>query len=97
MSRLICDTHDHISFRSKLLDIHTRDPIKELEDLLKMLNLLDVGILHYEVRYLSRYVDEEYCFNAGLSTKAGRSHAHMLKKSAKVPEAVIQPSKIPPK
>ncbi|KAH0450113.1 hypothetical protein IEQ34_020805 [Dendrobium chrysotoxum] len=51
------------------------------EDLLKILKLLDIDTLHYEVCYLSRYIDEDYLFKVGLSTQAGRSHAHMLKKS----------------
>ncbi|KAH0457637.1 hypothetical protein IEQ34_012952 [Dendrobium chrysotoxum] len=67
------------------------------ENLLKVLNLPDVDTLHYEVCYLNRYIDEEFLFKVGLSTQVGRSHAHMLKKSAKVPEAVTQPSKAPPK
>ncbi|KAH0433405.1 hypothetical protein IEQ34_027025 [Dendrobium chrysotoxum] len=110
-----------ISFRSKWLDIRTRDPskgwisnffyvqndwglqekwgkLKELpiplhigaEDLLRILKLPDLDALHYEVRYLSRYVDEEYLFKVRLSTQAGRSHAQMLKKSARVPEVVPQ-------
>ncbi|KAH0448728.1 hypothetical protein IEQ34_022528 [Dendrobium chrysotoxum] len=69
----------------------------EVEDLLKMLDLPDVDTLHYEVYYLSRYVDEEYLFKVGLSTQVGRSHVHMLKKSVKVPEAVVHTSKVPPK
>ncbi|KAH0458071.1 hypothetical protein IEQ34_013386 [Dendrobium chrysotoxum] len=60
------------------------------EDLLRILKLPDLVALHYEVRYLSRYVDEEYLFKVGLSTQAGRSHAQMLKKSARVPEVVPQ-------
>ncbi|KAH0462213.1 hypothetical protein IEQ34_009788 [Dendrobium chrysotoxum] len=60
------------------------------EDLLRILKLPDLDALHYEVRYLSRYVDEEYLFKVGLSTQAGRSHAQMLKKSARVPEVVPQ-------
>ncbi|KAH0461374.1 hypothetical protein IEQ34_008949 [Dendrobium chrysotoxum] len=68
-----------------------------VEDLLKVLNLPDVYTLHYEVRYLSRYIDEEFLFKVGLSTQAGRSHAHMLKKLTKVPEVIIQPSKASPK
>ncbi|KAH0465377.1 hypothetical protein IEQ34_005480 [Dendrobium chrysotoxum] len=110
-----------ISFRSKWLDIRTRDPskgwisnffyvqndwvlqekwgkLKELpvllhiraEDLLRILKLPDLDALHYEVRYLSRYIDEEYLFKIGLSTQAGRSHAQMLKKFARVPEVVPQ-------
>ncbi|KAH0462124.1 hypothetical protein IEQ34_009699 [Dendrobium chrysotoxum] len=121
MGRLFSDAHGRISFRSKWLDIRTRDPskgwisnffyvqndwglqekwgkLKELpvplhigaEDLLRILKLPDLDALHYEVRYLSRYVDEEYLFKVGLSTQAGRSHAQMLKKSARVPEVVPQ-------
>ncbi|KAH0460181.1 hypothetical protein IEQ34_010844 [Dendrobium chrysotoxum] len=121
MGRLFSDAQGRISFRSKWLDIRTRDPskgwvsnffyvqndwglhekwgkLKELhvplhigaEDLLRILKLPDLDALHYEVRYLSRYVDEEYLFKVGLSTQAGRSHAQMLKKSARVPEVVPQ-------
>ncbi|KAH0451349.1 hypothetical protein IEQ34_018648 [Dendrobium chrysotoxum] len=60
------------------------------EDLLRILKLPDLDALHYEVRYLSRYIDEEYLFKVGLSTQAGRSHAQMLKKSARVSEVVPQ-------
>ncbi|KAH0456857.1 hypothetical protein IEQ34_014764 [Dendrobium chrysotoxum] len=121
MGRLFSDAQGRISFRSKWLDIRTRDPskcwinnffyvqndwglqekwgkLKELhvplhigaEDLLRILKLPDLDALHFEVRYLSRYVDEEYLFKVGLSTQAGRSHTQMLKKSAKVPEVVPQ-------
>ncbi|KAH0451470.1 hypothetical protein IEQ34_018769 [Dendrobium chrysotoxum] len=107
MGGLFNDAQGRISFRSKWLDIRTRDPrkndwglqekwgkLKELpvplhigaEDLLRILKLPDLDALHYEVRYLSRYVNEEYLFKVGLSTLAGRSHAQMLKKSARVPE-----------
>ncbi|KAH0462140.1 hypothetical protein IEQ34_009715 [Dendrobium chrysotoxum] len=123
MGRLISDAQGHISFRSKWLDIRTRDPskdwirnflyvqndwnlqekwgkLKELsvplhigaEDLLRILKLPDLDTLHYEVRYLSKYIDEEYLFKDGLSTQAGRSHAQMLKKSVRVPEVVPQKS-----
>ncbi|KAH0464886.1 hypothetical protein IEQ34_004989 [Dendrobium chrysotoxum] len=121
MGRLFSDAQGRISFRSKWLDIRTRDPskgwinnffyvqndwglqekwgkLKELpvplhigaEDLLRILKLPDLDALHYEVLYLSRYVDEEYLFKVELSTQAGRSHAQMLKKSARVPEVVPQ-------
>ncbi|KAH0455450.1 hypothetical protein IEQ34_015482 [Dendrobium chrysotoxum] len=33
-----------------------------VKDLLKILRLPDIDTLHYEVRYLSRYIDEEYLF-----------------------------------
>ncbi|KAH0456954.1 hypothetical protein IEQ34_014861 [Dendrobium chrysotoxum] len=121
MGRLFSDAQGCISFRSKWLDIRTRDPLKgwisnffyvqndwglqekwrklkELpiplhigaEDLLRILKLPDLDALHYEVRYLSRYIDEEYLFKVRLSTQAGRSHAQMLKKFARVPEVVPQ-------
>ncbi|KAH0465459.1 hypothetical protein IEQ34_005562 [Dendrobium chrysotoxum] len=60
------------------------------EDLLKILKLPDLDALHYEVRYLSRYIDEEYLFEVGLYTQAGRSSAQMLKRSVKAVEAVPQ-------
>ncbi|KAH0455126.1 hypothetical protein IEQ34_017050 [Dendrobium chrysotoxum] len=121
MGRLFSDAQGRISFRSKWLDIRTRDPskgwisnffyvqndwglqekwgkLKELpvplhigaEDLLRILKLPDLDALDYEVCYLSRYIDEEYLFKVGLSTQVGRSHAQMLKKSARVPEVVPQ-------
>ncbi|KAH0466077.1 hypothetical protein IEQ34_006180 [Dendrobium chrysotoxum] len=62
------------------------------EDLLRILKLSDLDALHYEVCYLSRYIDEEYLFKVGLSTQAGRSHAQMLKKSVRVSEVVPQKS-----
>ncbi|KAH0457182.1 hypothetical protein IEQ34_015089 [Dendrobium chrysotoxum] len=40
------------------------------EDLLKILKLPYLDALHYEVHYLSRYIDEEYLFKVGLSTQA---------------------------
>ncbi|KAH0464556.1 hypothetical protein IEQ34_007342 [Dendrobium chrysotoxum] len=73
------------------LEVYQRAWLKDLsiplhvgaEDILKMLNLPNVDTLHYEVYYLSEYVDEECLFKVGLSTQARRSHAYMLKKSAK--------------
>ncbi|KAH0465958.1 hypothetical protein IEQ34_006061 [Dendrobium chrysotoxum] len=59
MGRLIGDTQGCISFRSKWLDIRTRDPSKT-EELLKILKFSDIDTLHYEGRYLSKYIDEEY-------------------------------------
>ncbi|KAH0453363.1 hypothetical protein IEQ34_017687 [Dendrobium chrysotoxum] len=58
--------------------------------LLRILKLPDLDALHYEVHYLSRYIDKEYLFKVELSSQAGRSHAQMLKKSARVPEVVPQ-------
>ncbi|PKU83651.1 hypothetical protein MA16_Dca020868 [Dendrobium catenatum] len=117
MGLLFTDTQGRISFRSKWLDIRTRDlskdwisdfffvkndwslqkkwgGLKELpiplhigvEDLLRILKLHDIDALHYEVCYLSRYIDKEYLFKVGLSTQAGRSHAQILKTSVIVPK-----------
>ncbi|KAL0924956.1 hypothetical protein M5K25_005817 [Dendrobium thyrsiflorum] len=58
------------------------------EDLMRILKLPDLDALHYEVRYLSRFIDEEYLFKVGLSTQAGRSYAQMLKKSAKLDQHI---------
>ncbi|KAH0451693.1 hypothetical protein IEQ34_018992 [Dendrobium chrysotoxum] len=100
MGRLFSDAQGRVSFRSKWLDIRTRDPskgwisnffyvqndwglqekwgkLKELpvplhigaEDLLRILKLPDLDALHYEVRYLSRYVDEEYLFKKSYAFK----------------------------
>ncbi|KAH0461202.1 hypothetical protein IEQ34_008777 [Dendrobium chrysotoxum] len=90
MGRLFSDAQGRISFRSKWLDIRTRDPSKE--NFLRIPKLPDLDALHYEVRYLSRYIDEEYLFKIGLSTQTGRSHAQMLKKSVRVKEVVPQKS-----
>ncbi|KAH0460681.1 hypothetical protein IEQ34_011344 [Dendrobium chrysotoxum] len=62
------------------------------EDLLRILKLPDLDAIHYEVRYLSRYINEEYLFKVELYTQAGRSHAQMLKKYARVPEVIPQKS-----
>ncbi|KAH0471068.1 hypothetical protein IEQ34_000791 [Dendrobium chrysotoxum] len=77
----------------KLKDLSTSLHVTA-EDLLKMLNLLDVDTLHYAVRYLSRYIDEEYLFKLGISTQAWRSHTHMRKKLTKDPKAVSSPKRL---
>ncbi|KAH0448017.1 hypothetical protein IEQ34_021817 [Dendrobium chrysotoxum] len=59
-----------------------------------MLNLPDVDTLHYEVRYFEQICNKEYVFKMRLSTWAGRSHAHMLKKPAKVLEVAVHTSKV---
>ncbi|KAH0459337.1 hypothetical protein IEQ34_012151 [Dendrobium chrysotoxum] len=55
----------------------------EAEDLLRILKLPDLDALHYEVRYLSRYIDEEYLFKVGFLLKQGevvpqKSHSKRL-------------------
>ncbi|KAH0463473.1 hypothetical protein IEQ34_008055 [Dendrobium chrysotoxum] len=110
MGRLFSDSHGRISFRSKWLDICTRDPskgwisnffyvqndwglqekwgkLKELpvplhigaEDLLRILKLPDLDALHYEVRYLSRYIDEEYLFK-----RMDRLHIELVEAQAMI-------------
>ncbi|KAH0460120.1 hypothetical protein IEQ34_010783 [Dendrobium chrysotoxum] len=94
-----------ITFRKKFHFPNDMGKLKELpiplhigdEDLLKILKLSDIDDLHYEVHYLSRYIDKEHLFKVGLSTQAGRSHAQMLKKLVKVLKAVTQPLKAPSK
>ncbi|KAH0467770.1 hypothetical protein IEQ34_002803 [Dendrobium chrysotoxum] len=104
MGRHFSDTQGCISFRSKWLDISLQEKWGKLkeppvplhigaENLLRILKLPDLDALHYEVRYLSRYINEEYLFKVGLSTQAGRSHAQMLKKSARVPEVAPRKKK----
>ncbi|KAH0455474.1 hypothetical protein IEQ34_015506 [Dendrobium chrysotoxum] len=76
MGRLTCDTQGRIIFRSKWLDIHTRDPSKNwnllkkyeklkdlsiflgIEDILKILNLLDIDTIHYEASSKKKRVEE---------------------------------------
>ncbi|KAH0452817.1 hypothetical protein IEQ34_017141 [Dendrobium chrysotoxum] len=86
MGRLFSDAQGCISFRFKWLDIRTRDPLKGwISNFFYVQN-------DWEVRYLSRYIDEEYLFKVGLSTQEGRLHAQMLKKSVRVSEVVPQKS-----
>ncbi|KAH0460005.1 hypothetical protein IEQ34_010668 [Dendrobium chrysotoxum] len=112
MGRLFSDAQGRISFRSKWLDIRTRDPskgwisnffyvqndwglqekwekLKELpvplhigpEDLLRILKLPDLDALHYEVRYLSRYFDEEYLFK---NERMDRLHIELVEAQATI-------------
>ncbi|KAH0454644.1 hypothetical protein IEQ34_016568 [Dendrobium chrysotoxum] len=134
MGRLFSDAQGRISFRSKWLDIRTRDPskgwisnffyvqndwglqekwgkLKELpvplhigaEDLLRILKLPDLDALHYEVRYLSRYVDEKYLFKAQATIKQQEKAQQVLeaenerlqsvlseKEAQQLPSAVIE-------
>ncbi|KAH0454253.1 hypothetical protein IEQ34_016177 [Dendrobium chrysotoxum] len=112
MGRLFSDAQGRVSFRSKWLDIRTRDPskgwisnffyvqndwglqekwgkLKELpvpldigaEDLLRILKLPDLDALHYEVRYWSRYVDEEYLFK---NERMDRLHIELVEAQATI-------------
>ncbi|KAH0457777.1 hypothetical protein IEQ34_013092 [Dendrobium chrysotoxum] len=118
MGRLFSDAQGRISFRSKWLDIRTRDPskgwisnffyvqndwglqekwgkLKELpvplhigaEDLLRILKLPDLDALHYEVRYLSRYVDEEYLFKIIIEDHIQEARSHIYDVEVKALEA----------
>ncbi|KAH0454918.1 hypothetical protein IEQ34_016842 [Dendrobium chrysotoxum] len=54
------------------------------EDLMRLLKVPNVEHLLYEVRYLNKYIEEEFLFKVGLSFHYGRSDARMLKPTSKV-------------
>ncbi|KAL0916469.1 hypothetical protein M5K25_013988 [Dendrobium thyrsiflorum] len=80
----------------KLNDLPAPLHIRE-EDIMRILKVLDIEHLLYEVRYLGRYIEEEFLFKVGLSFHAGRSEAKMLKKSSKVPKLPSPVPKVAPK
>ncbi|KAH0468244.1 hypothetical protein IEQ34_003277 [Dendrobium chrysotoxum] len=51
----------------------------EEEDIMRILKVPDIEYLLFEVRHMSRYIEEEFLFKVGLSFHAGRSDAKMLK------------------
>ncbi|KAH0456100.1 hypothetical protein IEQ34_014007 [Dendrobium chrysotoxum] len=59
------------------------------EDIMRLLKVPDVEHLLYEVRYLNKYIEEEFLFKVGLSFHPGRSDARMLKPTSKVPEPPV--------
>ncbi|KAH0454168.1 hypothetical protein IEQ34_016092 [Dendrobium chrysotoxum] len=61
----------------KLKDLSISLHIRE-DDILKMLNLPDIDTLHYEVCYLSKYVEEEYLFKVGLSTQEAHDYIYNM-------------------
>ncbi|KAH0457989.1 hypothetical protein IEQ34_013304 [Dendrobium chrysotoxum] len=67
------------------------------EDIMRIIKVPDIKHLLYEVRYLNKYIEEEFLFRVGLSFHAGRSDARMLKPSSKVPEPPAPASKVSPK
>ncbi|KAL0921675.1 hypothetical protein M5K25_008772 [Dendrobium thyrsiflorum] len=79
-----------------LNDLHAPLHVRE-EDIMWILKVPDIEHLLYEVRYLSKYIEEELLFKVGLSFHAGRFEARMLKKSSKVPELPVPVSKVAPK
>ncbi|KAH0469626.1 hypothetical protein IEQ34_001184 [Dendrobium chrysotoxum] len=128
MGQLTSDTQGRVTFRSKWLDMRTRDPAKGWssafffvrnyrgllekwgkmrdlpaplhvgeEDILRLLKVPDVEHLLYEVRYLNKYIEEEFLFKVGLSFHVGRSDTRMLKPTSKVPEPPIPAPKVAPK
>ncbi|KAH0470661.1 hypothetical protein IEQ34_000384 [Dendrobium chrysotoxum] len=102
MGRFTSDTHGRVTFRSKWLDLrtlgedegsaspsaclgrrHNKDPQSS-----------DIEHLLFEVRHMSRYIEEEFLFKVGLSFHAGRSDAKMLKPTSKAPEPPAPTSKV---
>ncbi|KAH0450142.1 hypothetical protein IEQ34_020834 [Dendrobium chrysotoxum] len=59
------------------------------EDIMRLLKVPDVEHLLYEVRYLNKYIKEEFLFKVGLSFHLGKSDAWMLKPTSKVPESHV--------
>ncbi|KAH0458251.1 hypothetical protein IEQ34_013566 [Dendrobium chrysotoxum] len=59
------------------------------DDIMRLLKVHDVELLLYEVRYLNKYIEEEFLFKVGLSFHPGRSDAQMLKPTSKVPEPPV--------
>ncbi|KAH0461565.1 hypothetical protein IEQ34_009140 [Dendrobium chrysotoxum] len=80
----------------RMNDLHVPLYVGE-DDILRILNISDVEHLLFEVRYLTKYIEEESLFKVGLLIQAGRSKAKMLKKSSKVHEPPAPSSKVPSK
>ncbi|KAH0459371.1 hypothetical protein IEQ34_012185 [Dendrobium chrysotoxum] len=128
MGQLTSNMQGRVTFRSKWLDMRTRDPTKSWssafffvrndwgllkkwgkmrdfpaplhvreEDIIRLLKVPDVDYLLYEVRYLNKYIEEEFLFKVGLSFHPGRSDARMLKLTSKVPEPPALAPKVAPK
>ncbi|KAH0453054.1 hypothetical protein IEQ34_017378 [Dendrobium chrysotoxum] len=53
------------------------------EDIMRLLKVPDVEHILYEVRYLNKYIEEEFLFKVGQSIHLGRSYAQMLKPTFK--------------
>ncbi|KAH0435382.1 hypothetical protein IEQ34_026620 [Dendrobium chrysotoxum] len=95
MGRFTSDTHGRVTFRSKWLDLRTRDPSKnwasafffvkndwgllekwgkmkdlpsplhvEEEYIMRILKVPDIEHLLFEVRHMSRYIEEEFLFKS---------------------------------
>ncbi|KAH0458118.1 hypothetical protein IEQ34_013433 [Dendrobium chrysotoxum] len=128
MGRFTNDTYGRVTFRSKWLDLRTRDPLKnwanafffvkndwgllekwgkmkdlpaplhaQEEDIMRILKVPDIEHLLFEVRHMSRYIEEEFLFKVGLLFHTGRSDARTLKPTSKVFEPLAPSSKVAPK
>ncbi|KAH0470950.1 hypothetical protein IEQ34_000673 [Dendrobium chrysotoxum] len=64
------------------------------EDIIRILKVSDIEHLLFEVRHMSRYIEEEFLFEVGLSFHAGRFDAKMLKSTSKAPEPPTPTSKV---
>ncbi|KAH0470452.1 hypothetical protein IEQ34_000175 [Dendrobium chrysotoxum] len=62
----------------------------EEEDIMRILKVPDIEHLLFEVRHMSRYIEEEFLFKVGLSFHAGRSDANILKPASKARAIITQ-------
>ncbi|KAH0470751.1 hypothetical protein IEQ34_000474 [Dendrobium chrysotoxum] len=62
----------------------------EEEDIMRILKVPDIEHLLFEVRHMSRYIEEELLFKVGLSFHAGRSDANILKPASKARATITQ-------
>ncbi|KAH0465625.1 hypothetical protein IEQ34_005728 [Dendrobium chrysotoxum] len=60
---------------------------------MRIIKVPDIEHLLFEIRHMSRYIEEEFLFKVGLSFHAGRSDARKLKSTSKVPEPPAPTSK----
>ncbi|KAL0914223.1 hypothetical protein M5K25_017736 [Dendrobium thyrsiflorum] len=64
------------------------------EDIMRILKVPDIEHLLYEVRYLSKYIEEEFLSKIGLSFHTWRSEVRMLKISSKAPDLPVPVSMV---
>ncbi|KAH0453335.1 hypothetical protein IEQ34_017659 [Dendrobium chrysotoxum] len=67
------------------------------EDIIRILKVPDIEHLLYEVRYLNKYIEEEFLFIVELSFHVGRSDSRMLKMSSKIHKPPSPAAKVAPK
>ncbi|KAH0461021.1 hypothetical protein IEQ34_008596 [Dendrobium chrysotoxum] len=80
----------------KMRDLPAPLHVRE-EDIMRILKIPNFEYLLYGVRYLNKYIEEEFMFRVGLSFHAGRSDALILKPSSKIPEPPAPTTKVAPK